>query len=58
MNSILEPNGGTNGYELWMYDGVNAPSMVADINPGSGSSFPVILPSSIMNFILEADDDI
>ena len=28
---------GTNGYELWKYDGVNAPSMVADINLGSGA---------------------
>lgn len=26
------------GTELWMYDGVNAPSMVADINPGAGNS--------------------
>ena len=31
---------GTDGYELWKYDGVNAPSMVADIRPGSGSSSP------------------
>ncbi len=31
---------GTNGYELWKYDGTNAPSMVADINSGSGSSSP------------------
>ena len=29
---------GTNGYELWNYDGTNALSMVADINSGSGSS--------------------
>ena len=29
---------GTNGDELWKYDGVNAPSMVADINP-NGDSF-------------------
>ena len=26
---------GTNGEELWKYDGVNAPSMVADIYPGA-----------------------
>ncbi|MEC7178064.1 MAG: ELWxxDGT repeat protein, partial [Candidatus Thermoplasmatota archaeon] len=28
---------GINGDELWMYDGVNAPSMVADINPNGNS---------------------
>ena len=33
-------NDGTNGYELWKYDGTNAPSMVADINSGSGNSDP------------------
>jgi len=25
---------------LWKYDGTNAPSMVANINPGSGGSYP------------------
>ena len=34
----FKANDGTNGYELWKYDGVNAPSMVADINSGSGGS--------------------
>lgn len=29
-----------NGSELWVYDGTNAPSMVADLVPGSGSSNP------------------
>ena len=24
---------GINGYEMWVYDGINPPSMVADINP-------------------------
>ena len=28
----------SNGHELWKYDGTNAPSMVADIFPGSGNS--------------------
>ena len=36
----FEANDGTNGNELWKYDGVNAPSMIADIYPGSGSSGP------------------
>ena len=34
---------GTNGDELWKYDGTNAPSMVADTNSGSGSSYPAHL---------------
>ena len=34
-------NDGTNGTELWKYDGVNSPSMVTDIISGIGSSSPV-----------------
>ena len=29
---------GTNGYELWVYDGTTDPSMVSDIRPGSSGS--------------------
>ena len=36
----FEASDGTNGNELWKYDGNNAPSMVADINSGSGDSAP------------------
>ena len=36
----FEAYDGTNGYELWKYDGVNAPSVVVDIYPGSSSSSP------------------
>lgn len=31
---------GTTGRELWVYDGINPPSMVADINPSGYSSNP------------------
>ncbi len=30
----------TTGYELWKYDGVSAPTIAADINPGAASSNP------------------
>lgn len=33
-------NDGSNGKELWKYDGINTPSMVADIRSGSLSSSP------------------
>jgi ELWxxDGT repeat protein len=33
-------NDGTNGIELWMYDGVNSPTMIADIYAGALSSNP------------------
>ena len=36
-------NDGTNGDELWKYDGTNAPSMVADIYSGGSSSSPTDL---------------
>jgi len=36
-------NDGTNGYELWVYDGVNPPAMAADIVSGAVSSTPLEL---------------
>ena len=36
---------------MWKYDGTNAPSMVADILPGSGGSSLTVLPYSITNSI-------
>ena len=48
----FEASDGTNGNELWKYDGNNAPSMVADINSGSSSSSPTIL-YVFMHFILK-----
>ncbi len=35
----FEANDGTNGKELWKYDGTT-PSIVQDINPGAGNSSP------------------
>ena len=31
---------GVNGIEVWEYDGITGPTMIADINPGSGNSYP------------------
>ena len=47
MNNALyfEATDGNNGKELWKYDGVNAPSMVADINSGSDNSYPQLSDS-------------
>ncbi|NTW33566.1 MAG: hypothetical protein HGB12_13245, partial [Bacteroidetes bacterium] len=39
----FQANDGVNGSELWVYDGVNPPSMVADIYIGANSSSPQYL---------------
>ncbi len=31
---------GTNGYELWSYDGTNTPAMVQDLRTGSSGAYP------------------
>ena len=40
-------NEGTHGAELWVYDGTNTPTMVADIKQGSDGSYPVRPPTPI-----------
>ena len=52
----FQANDGTNGYELWKYDGTNAPSMVANINPGSGNSYPYYLTVFNNELYFQADD--
>ena len=47
---------GTNGLELWKYDGTNAPSMVADINSGSGNSLLSDLTVFNNELYFEAND--
>ena len=32
---------GSTGMELFVYDGMSAPTLAKDINPGSGGSYPV-----------------
>ena len=58
MNSISKPTTETNGLELWKYDGTNAPSMVADINSGSGNSLLSDLTVFNNELYFEANDSI
>ena len=44
------------GSELWVYDGVNPPSIVADIRPGTGSSSPNYLMPFGGEIIFSAND--
>ena len=47
---------GTNGSELWKYDGLNAPSMVADIYFGSSNGYPFGLTVFNNELCFTADD--
>lgn len=47
---------GINGSELWVYDGENAATMVADLNPGSASSHPLNLLPYNGSLYFTADD--
>ena len=39
---FFKANDGINGFELWRYDGINTPSMIADINPGNTDVDPYL----------------
>ena len=54
----FQANDGTNGYELWKYDGIKVPSMVADINSGSSNSGPDYLTVFNNELYFRADDGI
>lgn len=43
-NNVLYFQGydSTNGTELWSYDGVSAPALFADINPGVANGIPIV----------------
>ena len=56
MNSISKPTTELTEYELWKYDGTNAPSMVANINPGSGGSYPDYLTVFNNELYFQAND--
>lgn len=51
-------NDGTNGFELYEYDGVSTPTFVSDINPGQADSYPYSF--EVFNDILyfAADDGV
>lgn len=42
------------GSELWMYDGINNPSMVADINKGADYSYPIMFKAYNNNLYFTA----
>lgn len=44
---LLSASDATHGQELWEYDGVNPPSLVADLNPGQSGSHPAF--ANILN---------
>jgi ELWxxDGT repeat protein len=56
----FQADDGTNGRELWVYDGSSAPTMVADINPNgahpSGSSNPTGMTVFAQKLYFGADD--
>jgi len=49
-------NEGTHGAELWVYDGTNTPTMVADIKQGSDGSYPEHMAVYNNKLYFSADD--
>lgn len=47
-------NDSVHGNELWMYDGINTPSMVADINKGADHSYPIMFKAYNNNLYFTA----
>lgn len=56
-NMYFTADDGTNGRELWVYDGTNPPSMVANINP-AGSADPGDLVVYNGNLYFRANDGV
>ena len=53
---VFRADDGVNGVELWSYDGVNPPAMVADINPGGDGSYPSSLTEYQGELYFRADN--
>ena len=55
---FFEANDGSNGFELWKYDGTNAPTIVGGaegLEPGAGGSFPEDLTNVNGTLLFDAE---
>jgi ELWxxDGT repeat protein len=55
---IFVGNDDIHGDELWIYDGLNKPKLLADINPGQGNSHPCYFHEFDHKLYFSADDGI